>query len=733
MRRIYDRLAALFITLGGVAIIAGVLAVFLFILVEVLPLFSSPSHGAAQETLPAPSVEGAIGMGVDEHRQTAYAVFPSGDIKLFSAATGGVAATVPTGAPARSFAVHTAAEFFAVGGEDGRARVYNINHRDTYAGEGASREVETDIGLAASLAVSPAPVERLSLAVSPSGGYLAAATSGGSLFLAFAPGEEFEENPFADEAAPQAVVTEEAVADLTENLGGARVTAVVLAEEGAYLYAGTADGRLFQWDCSDPAEPVFLGSRPATASRSVSVTAMAALLGERSIAVGGSDGGLSVWFRAAGSAEPLKTRSFENLPGSVSLLANSLRNRVFLAADSLGNIGVFHSTTQRRRLLIPGKSPANAIALAPKGDAVVAAAADGSLVSWPVENSYSEISLKAVFSRMWYEGYDGPIHMWQSTGGTDEFEPKLGLAPIIFGTFKGAVYSLLFAVPIAVFAALCVSQFLHPSFGKYIKPVIEIMAGLPSVVIGFFAGLWLSPALEKVFPALVIMPFVVAAFAMLSLYLWKALGSSVRPLLRPGAEYALLLPALAAAVAVSLWLNAPAEQLLFSGDFRTWLAAIGLDFDQRNALVVGFAMGFAVIPIVFTIAEDAMSGVPGPLVAASLALGANRWQTAVRVVLPAASSGVMAAVVIGFGRAVGETMIVLMATGNTPLMDWNIFTGFRTLSANIAVELPEAPQGGGLYRLIFFTSLLLFVFTFALNTAAEVIRGRLGKKFGPSA
>ena len=123
MRRIYDRLAALFITLGGVAIIAGVLAVFVFILLEVLPLFSSPSYGAARQTLPAPSVEGAIGMGVDEHRQTAYAVFPSGDIRLFSAATGGVVATVPTGAPARSFAVHTTAEFFVAGGEDGEARV----------------------------------------------------------------------------------------------------------------------------------------------------------------------------------------------------------------------------------------------------------------------------------------------------------------------------------------------------------------------------------------------------------------------------------------------------------------------------------------------------------------------------------------------------------------------------------------------------------------------------------
>jgi len=279
-----------------------------------------------------------------------------------------------------------------------------------------------------------------------------------------------------------------------------------------------------------------------------------------------------------------------------------------------------------------------------------------------------------------------------------------------------------------VLAALCVSQFVHPSFAKFIKPVIEIMAGLPSVVIGFFAGLWLSPVLEKVFPALVIMPFTVTAFALACLYLWKLFGKNIRRL-RQGTEYLLLVPVLAAAVAFSLWLNTPAEHFLFPGDYKLWLASIGLDFDQRNALVVGFAMGFAVIPIVFTISEDAMSGVQKSLVAASLALGASRWQTAVRVVVPAAGAGILSAVVIGFGRAVGETMIVLMATGNTPLLDWNIFNGFRAMSANIAVELPEAPHGGGLYRLIFFTSLLLFLFTFCLNTAAEFVRGRLGRKY----
>ena len=140
-------------------------------------------------------------------------------------------------------------------------------------------------------------------------------------------------------------------------------------------------------------------------------------------------------------------------------------------------------------------------------------------------------------------------------------------------------------------------------------------------------------------------------------------------------------------------------------------------------------MGFAVIPIIFTISEDAFSSVPSSLTAASLALGASRWQTAVRVVLPTASPGIFSAVMVGFGRAVGETMIVLMATGNTPVMDWSIFNGIRTLSANIAVEIPEAPHGSTLYRTLFLAAAILFAMTFVVNTVAEIIRQRLRERY----
>jgi len=204
----------------------------------------------------------------------------------------------------------------------------------------------------------------------------------------------------------------------------------------------------------------------------------------------------------------------------------------------------------------------------------------------------------------------------------------------------------------------------------------------------------------------------------------------IRGRFKEGTELLFLLPVFILGIQFCLWLNLPVENLFFGGDYKASLFNnLGLQYDQRNALIVGFAMGFAVIPIIFTISEDALSNVPKHLISGSLALGATKWQTAIKVVLPTASAGIFSAIMIGFGRVVGETMIVLMATGNTPIMDWSIFNGFRALSANIAVEIPEAPHGGTLYRVLFLAALLLFLVTFLLNTAAEIVRMRLRKKY----
>jgi phosphate transport system permease protein len=370
------------------------------------------------------------------------------------------------------------------------------------------------------------------------------------------------------------------------------------------------------------------------------------------------------------------------------------------------------------------------VAIAPKADGILTLAESGAVAQWQLDNPHPEITWRTLFGKVWYEGYSQPDHVWQSTGGTDDFEAKFSLTPLIYGTLKGTFYALLIAVPLALLAALYVSEFMHPDLKAYVKPVVEIMAALPSVVLGFLAGLWLAPMVERVLPGLFLIPLLLPVAIVLALLAWRVVPIGVRGRVKVGSEVFLLMPVVVAGIWLALVLGGLVNTVLLGGDYRGWLlSALGLTYDQRNSLVVGIAMGFAVIPIIFTIAEDSLANVPGHLRAGSLALGANRWQTALRIVLPTASPGIFSAIMIGFGRAVGETMIVLMATGNTPVMDWSIFNGFRALSANIAVELPEAPEQGTLYRVLFLAAFLLFCLTFVVNTAAEVVRLKLRRKY----
>jgi phosphate transport system permease protein len=364
-----------------------------------------------------------------------------------------------------------------------------------------------------------------------------------------------------------------------------------------------------------------------------------------------------------------------------------------------------------------------------RADGFLIALADGTVSRFALSNPHPESSVRAFFGRLWYEGYDAPAFVWQSTGASDDFEPKLSLVPLVFGTLKGTAYALLFAIPLAVLGALYTSQFAHPSLRSKIKPTVEIMAALPSVVVGFIAGLWLAGVVERHLVAVLLgLPLAVVC-GTLGIVVWNGLPKGWSGRARAGTEIGLIVPLLLLGAGLAMVLAPLVETTLFGGDARLWLNRLGLTYDQRNCLVVGIAMGFAVIPIIFTISDDAFQAVPPSLTAASLALGASRWQTAVRVVVPTASPGVFSAIMVGFGRAVGETMIVLMATGNTPLMDLSPFNGMRTLSANIAVEIPEAPVGATLYRVLFLSAVLLFVMTFLLNTVAEVIRQRLREKY----
>ena len=433
-----------------------------------------------------------------------------------------------------------------------------------------------------------------------------------------------------------------------------------------------------------------------------------------------------------------ETKRFPSLPGAATWFVASQRNKSF-GSGTAQFASLRHSTTEtvRWEQALPFKIAHAAIN--GKGDRLMFLDDQGALHRYRLSDPHPEAGFKAFFGKIWYEGASKPDYSWQSTGGSDEFEPKLSLTPLIIGSLKGTFYALLFAVPIALLAAIYSSSFLPAPVKRVVKPAMELMASLPSVVLGFLAGLWLAPIFEDRVPSLLLVVILAPVTAMGCGLIWSKLSTQTRSRFRSGSEWWLLLiPVLVAVVCgwtLGPWLESWAFTVtspagVTTADFRLWWPhATGMTFDQRNSLVVGFIMGFAVIPVIFTIADDALSNVPTSLKAAAVALGATRWQVVRMVVLPVASSGIFSALMIGFGRAVGETMIVVMATGNTPLMDFNIFSGMRTLSANIAVELPEAALHSTHYRTLFLGALILFALTFVLNTAAEVLRQRLRHKF----
>ena len=719
-RLIADRAARWVVSAGGIAIIASILGILIFILVEVAPLmFSARVERGRKVTVPGVGkIEAVLS---DDYRTHVATLDEHGEVRVVRMQDGKVAyeaGLIPAGGPTLLAAtVPPQSKAFAASTSDGRVLIKKMGFEVTF--EGSQRVVKPDETPAVSLDLDPAqrPLGPFAAQLDADGNTMAAAVLADGRLAVMRRG--IEKNEMTGEETPTLT--------RAEIDAPGRVTALVIDPTQKNLYAGTAGGDLLWWTLQD-AQPGELRAANAGAP----VSALNLLLGGRSLAVGQENGALSVWFGVNESGDAVRLARAHELPrhpGAIRVITPSQRDRSFLAAGG-GRLGLYFSTADRT--LWTGAAPvpeASALFYTPKADgAYVAGGAQVAEVD--IRNPHPEVTARSLFGKVWYEGYDKPTWVWQSSGGSDDFEPKLSLTPLLVGTLKGTIYSLLLAIPLGVFGAMYISQFMHPAYKRYVKPMIEIMASLPSVVLGFLAGLWLAPRIQQAMPALVLMSVLLPLFVLLAGFLWSRLPRGFRGRFPLGTEALLFVFVLAAGIGVCARLSRGFEELAFGGDFQTWLAhATGLSFDQRNAVVVGLAMGFAVIPIIFAIAEDAFSNVPSNLVAGSLALGADRWQTVTRVVLPSASPGIFSAIMIGFGRAVGETMIVLMATGNTPIMDWNPFNGFRTLSANIAVEIPEAPHGGTLYRTLFLAGLLLFVITFLVNTVAELVRQRLRERY----
>lgn len=359
------------------------------------------------------------------------------------------------------------------------------------------------------------------------------------------------------------------------------------------------------------------------------------------------------------------------------------------------------------------------------GRHIVQLDADG-MTRWTVNNRFPETGWQSLWMPHRYSAYDEPAFAWHPDGGAIGVLSKFGLTPLLYGTLKAALYGLALSIPLALGAAIYTGYFLSSRRRNQFKPAIEMLEAFPTVVLGFIAGLWLAPLLLDYLALVLVLPLLLVGLPLLLALVHLLLQlASPRFVTRPPRVWLLTLGYLLIVAALLTFID-PLQDFIFQGSARDWLwQHFGLRYEQRNALLVGLAMGIAITPAMFSIIEDAVFAVPRDLSDGSLALGATRWQSLARVVLPAASPAILSAILIGLARGLGETMIVLLATGNTPLMEGDMFSGLRSLSASITAELPEAGATSVHFRVLFLAALVLFGLTFTLNTAAELLRQRL--------
>lgn len=724
-----DRIASRIITVGGMIIVACVIGIVLLIGKVALPLFSGAEAEIVSRFPHGGSAENLLAAGIEDYQEVAYTLNDQGVFSFLDARDGRIIEQVPVLATQgrKVQAIDRVRNsFFTLLWEDGAATFCGLVFRPEFDAAG-KRTILPSVEILENIPADAFPAKPLSVLTRKVG-------EERFTVMALLPGNRFS---VTHKSISKDLFDNETIEVfkhvIAEGIAG-NITVFTADEKGHTLYAATDSGNLLRWDLSN-VEAVTQKDSVAAVPDGQAITAMALVFGDVSVAVGDAAGRLSTWMPvksedASGEKKLRQIHILKSHPAAISQILPSRRTKSLVSLDREGGVHVDHMTSENHLLRLPA-SLTN-IGISGGDNGLIGLGSNNELILWQIANPHPEVSLQTLFGKVWYEDYDEPAYVWQSSSGNDDFEAKFSLVPLLFGTLKGTLYAMLFAIPLAIFGAVYTSQCATPAFKKAVKPAVEIMASVPSVVIGFLIALWLAPMVERqILPILLSPILLLLIFVLFMAFVSPLQKSSAFRHSTKGREFLILVPVIFLTVAATMLLGPLVEEWVFGGDFNRWLfTSAGMRYDQRNSIIIAFGLGIAVIPIIFSITEDAISNIPPSLTAASLALGASRWQTIWRVVLPSASPGIFAAIMIGFGRAVGETMIVLMATGNTPILDWSIFNGMRTLSANIAVEIPEAPAGGTLYRVLFLCATMLFALTFVLNTGAELIREKLRKKYG---
>lgn len=738
-RHFYDRVARYGIAVGGVGVIATMLVIFVFLIAEVQPLFKSASIEPTLEFQISDGVlQPALHLTIDEQARSLLRINAQGLAVFVDLESGAVVSEIQLAIPVGYFI-----DQFVLDSEESGVFAYSLNDGSIFIAQylwesefsaqgrlpAITPRIAYPFGQEPLLKIDSHPLAAIALHVDQADFMLAAMDSIGNLKLLHSVADRNLFSGFTDFELDSVVRRTEL------DLSLERADQLFIGGDKRLLYGVSDFGQITVYDLKAMVDKqsIEVFSAAQLTSSDARMESIKFLSGGLSLLVADSAGVVSQWFvvRDNGTTELEFVRSFAGDSTAVIATAVEQRRKNFVALSESGRLSLFNVTSQKRALAEPlSEQRPLTIAIAPRGDKIVAELEGGSFASWDVDNPHPEVSFSSLWRKVWYESYPEPDYIWQSSAASNDFEPKYSLVPLSFGTLKAAFYAMLIAAPLAVCGAIYTGYFMAPVLRRKVKPLIELMEALPTVVLGFLAGLWLAPFVESNLPGVISLLLFLPVAVLLFSFSWSQVPKSIRYLVPEGWEAILLLPFILVFSWCCFQFSQPLETIFFAGDMQQWLSLeLGISYDQRNAMVVGFAMGFAVIPTVYSIAEDAVFNVPRHLSDGSLALGATSWQSLYNVVLPIASPGIFSALMIGLGRAVGETMIILMATGNTPIMDINIFEGMRTLAASIAIEVPESEVSSTHYRLLFLAATVLFLFTFVVNTVAEVVRQQLRRKY----
>ncbi|QGL59750.1 ABC transporter permease subunit [Pseudomonas coronafaciens pv. oryzae str. 1_6] len=728
VRAFKDRLTHWYVAIGGLAVLAAITLIFFYLAYVVAPLFK----GASLTTEPALNAGWMQDAGkpllitIEEQNLIGMRISDKGEVVFFNIKDGTelhrVALPLPAGVSVASIGKdQPGAPLIALGLSNGQVLIFRHSYLTTYP----DNQKTITPSIAWPYGEAPLVLDEAGRAVE----HVTVSADADSLKVAGSTGTQLHVMSLAQK---ENLMTGEMTREQTRielPQTSAVIKAIYIDPRQHWLYV--INGRA-QADVFSLRDHSLNGRYKLLEDGTAEITASAQLVGGISLIIGDSRGRMAQWFMARdtdGEQRLMRIRDFKMSSAPIDQIKAEQRRKGFIALDTSGRLGVFHSTAHRTLLVEKVAEGPGILAMSPRANHILIESS-GKLLPLALDNPHPEVSWSSLWGKVWYENYDEPKYVWQSTASNSDFEPKLSLAPLTYGTLKAAFYAMLLAAPLAVAAAIYTAYFMAPGMRRKVKPVIELMEAMPTVILGFFAGLFLAPYLEGHLPGIFSLLLLTPIGILLAGFCWARLPDSIRLGVPDGWEGAILIPVVLLVGWFSLSMSPHLESWFFGGDMSMWIREeLGITYDQRNALVVGIAMGFAVIPNIYSIAEDAVFSVPRSLTLGSLALGATPWQTLTRVVILTASPGIFSALMIGMGRAVGETMIVLMATGNTPIMDMNLFEGMRTLAANVAVEMPESEVGGSHYRVLFLAALVLLMFTFVMNTLAELIRQRLRKQY----